>query len=343
MAKEAPDRLSRGLAREELRNMRRAIGDSHVDGAAVVRFLELVRSHTLPRFAKGKRLTDAQCGMLKQEVSAFIDVNFRPIQKTQCPTSSIAGMAGDLDLNSFFYAQVNPQKLRGIDDESLVFDEEAMEFRCSRYFIDRRRAVLDDYSCNISFSDHTLMRMIQRKACEREPIAYLCSLFPSIIPYAPIYLSTAAASNRSFGLMIPMPDGVLMGVFTVIDDPDSIGVHYRRRIMSSANGSGFIPSPVPNIFPEDGNPQSMVAIRISTYISLNMMSDDQKWCRAALMAMVRQNQDAMPGLLGMMTTPEETNLEQVVPVYRDFGTIVATDFWRKANNLDESAATSLLY
>ena len=135
-----------------------------------------------------------------------------------------------------------------------------------------------------------------------------------------------------------MPDGILMGVYTVNRQPEAIGMHFRRRVMSCKEGSGMIPSPVANIFPEDGNTDSMVSIRISTYVSLDMMTEDQKWCRAALMAMSRQNESIHGDLVGLITKPEVgLDVDVIGPAFTDFKLIVESDFWKRANWRENSS------
>lgn len=333
-----PDKMTRGLARQELKTLQREVGDTHPEGASVIRLLEKVRETTVPRFSKGKRLTPEATERLSTEVSSFVDNNFKPIRRftTRGP---LAGFEGEFDLNSYFYSQINPQNLRSMGAESEEFDEDAMEFRFGRYFLDRRRFVLDDFSCNVSFSYHSLVRLIQRRACDENPIAFLQSHTDAILPFVPVYVGAAVLTNQSFGIMIPMPDGALMGVYTVNRQPEAIGYHFRRRIMSVNVATGMIPSPVPNLFPEDKNPDTMVSIRISTYLSQDMMTLNQKWCRVALMALTRQNKEIEADVMGMLTCPERTSIdpnvgERIMPVFKDFREIVESEFWRKAMKLN---------
>ncbi len=339
MAREAPDRLSRGLAREELRNLRRAVGDTHSDGSAILRLLDLMRDRTVPKFEKGKRLSEGDCTALRRDIGAYVEANFRPIRSFVARKQPVSGFEGSFDLHSFFYSQVNPMQLQSAaTEDGVTFEEEGLEFRFGRYLVDRKRVIMDDFSCNITISDHTLMRLIQRKACAREPIAFLNGQMSSILPYVPIYLGAAVLTNSSVGMMLPMPDGLLMGVFTISRQPEAVGMHFRRRIGSWSTGSGLVPSPVPNAFPAEGDVETMVSMRISTYISLPMMSPDQLWCRAALMALSRDNQPLHDDLLATLIAPEVMHSQEVgrrmVPAYRDFRRITDSDFWRRANKLD---------
>lgn len=333
-----PDKLTRGMARMEMKKLQREVGDTHPEGSSVIRLLDLVRAVTVPRFSKGKRLTPEAATRLESRVDEFVDTNFKPISRSQY-RGHLAGFEGDLDVKTFTYSQINPQNLKSnLDDCTTEFEEDAMEFRFGRYFLDRRRFVLDDFSCNVSFSYHALVRLIQRRACPDEPISFLKTKVDDILPYVPVFLGAAVVSGKSFGIMIPMPDGALMGVYTVTNQPEAIGLHFRRRIMSVNVTSGLVPTPVPNLFPENGDENTMVAIRISTYLSNDMLTTNQKWCRAALMAMMRQNQEIREDVVGMLTRPEKVERDpevknRITPIFKDFRSVVESDFWRQAMKL----------
>lgn len=330
--------LARGLVREELRALKRASGETNAANSAQVRLFQMAVDRCTAPFTKGKRLSETDVARLRQDLIAFIRENYKPIVGGTYK-QRIAGFEGSVSrVDAHYYMQSSPHRLSKVGDEEAWFDEESVELRYSRVVVDRKRVVLDDLSCNLSFSAHALARLIERGACEREPIKFLGRRISQMLPLVPLFAFSTIASRENLGVLIPVGDGALLGSYTLTRDPLTIAHHYRRRLKIDRLGSGPERMPVINPFADhDYEDESMVSLRINTFLDHDALKPAQEWVRDGLTALLQKHQDKLATLVGMVTTPEMMLVEgfasQTLPAFVDFSKLIGDPRWDRALNL----------
>jgi hypothetical protein len=321
-----------------LRNIRSVVGHGFGPESAPYRLYELAIARALPTFTKGKRLSDAQVASLKKELSAYVVDNYLPFA-AETVKQRIGGFETILATTDCFYYMLPSRSLLAKPtDRENEFSDDVVDMRFTRIAADRKRVIIDDLSCNILFSNHALSRMIERDACERKPIDFLRQNAFSILPFVPLLVMMMIKSDVAIGCMIPLGDGVLLGNYMINTHQSVLDREFRRRAAINKAGCGLTPLPVWNPFRDHAfEENNNIALRMTTFIDHNALTPSQEWARDQLNAFIKRNENAIPALCAIMTSPEIMGHPEftdiVFPVFDDFLTIIEHPMWAKANRL----------
>lgn len=333
------DRLARGYVRDELRKLRKVVGDFNSPGSAFVRLHKHVQTQAGAQFIKRPRLSDQTVSRIRGDLHDFILKNFLPVA-FHTLKRRIHGFQGRVSLvTEYFYIQ--PTKNRLVPHEGEIFEDEAVEFRFLRLVVDRDRVSIDDFSCFASFTTHALVRMIERDECEKEPIAYVASQLAPILACTAFLTAATVVLDNDSGVIIPLPKGMLVGKFMLAADDKSREFGYRRRIIGDADSLRIESLQDIDII-QGNNPDGILAIRVNTYLSRDMVSEDQSWCRDRMVRALANHVDLIPLVVGMITCPEvmadDKTLAGCTPLFDALEDVIVDPRWARACKLDRNYA-----
>jgi hypothetical protein len=274
------DRLATGYVRQELRPLKLAHKTEPCFDA-----LKTIHQITTPYFYRGKRLPADRLAPLKRSMESMIKDRYQPFRE-RSQTNFLAGLDGvKTPFTEYLYWSPRQSSFQQIDvnDEGAEvvrdFDDDLVELRALRSFGDRKRFVLDDLGCNITFSEHLLKRLVERNKKITKPLEFIGNAVESWLPLATLYRVTMIMEGYSVGVALPLDDGLMLGSMSInfIEDRED-QLKDRLRIRSDENGITFNPLPVENFFLMANGDKGMVAtLRLNTFISFNEMKSHKEW------------------------------------------------------------------
>lgn len=332
--KAPPDRLTQGLVRDELRQYRYAL---HRPKQAIVALFEFLEARVGHIFAQGRRLTEAQRRALRRDTDIFIRDRFRPFS-SQVTRQPLAGIeANQIELHGYHYTNPRSYMLRRIGDipegSDATFEEEGVEFRYLRFAISARRVIVDDFSCHISFSFHTLMRIVARCGTNH-PIAYLRERAIDFLPFVALNLTGSIALRESRQVAIPLPGGLVVGDLAR-NEGESLSVHHRRRLILDHDACGLSETPMENIFADPSNFDALLTIRTTTFIDNDNLGDLKTWAKSSLAHLMDQHPQARDVLFRTLIAPEtsshkEGELRKCVDLMLAYSDLIDQQKWQRA-------------
>lgn len=320
-------KLSRGLVRQELRQLD--------DELLIKKICTTLDSWIEPR----KRISLATAEKIERIISALMAEYAGVVLSTD--EMKVGGIDVSQPYTIGFYFQkikVHMTPAPGLPKSD--FEEDLLEVRCYRYNIGRRRQIIDDFSTGFTITTHALIRLIERKACEREALALVKNHLSYLVGASTLFL---VCNDLPFErAMIPFANGLLMMSGMVLQDKtpsssavmDGATISHLRRILFDQAGSGMQAAPDEVKYPllRKGTERIMAfSMRTATYIPFKMLTIDQKWCYTALMALFRDHADKVQYLSKIVTHSEiyNRNSEEVTPIFDDLSKIVASPFWKR--------------
>ena len=324
MASTPVDKLSRGLARQEIRRLTRVSCREDGTPRFITEAFNVFDKALGKDKGKSKRLTEQAVKMISKKISGLTREIGTVASKTE--PLVVTGVNQPLSFETGLYFQPFDITLRPNEEEEKVFDENLIELRYFRYHIGRRRQIIDDIATGFSINEHALARMIERKACNDNPLSCIIDNIDRFIAYAVLFIRCEDTPIDK--LMMPLGAGALMSITMTSRREDTI-LHACRRVLFDWTGNGFLPSPIPYALSDGPN---LYSIRASTYVPDSLMTLDQRWCKAALAALLRDHNARIPDLIRVVTHPEEMTRysPEVAPVFEDMRLIVNSAFWKRA-------------
>lgn len=174
--------------------------------------------------------------------------------------------------------------------------ENLLELRHLNFAIGKRKMILDMISCFILVNHHTLYRMIQRGAINREPIALLSSKFDDWSGYAAMFMLSNKFLGNQIGnkVFIPFCGGALLGrmAFTESSFTEQGWDRHRLRFMDSIYRGRIETAPIDNIIEDEfeGKPGS-VTLQICTWIPDHFYHREQEWAHEEIQRFVSKHKD----------------------------------------------------
>lgn len=329
------DRLARGYVREEMRKIQKNVGNSD---EFIDKITTLVHDATFRYFSKQKTLPEGLPARLRKSIEAFSNENLLPFARNngKYRVNGLENIVSNVD--GYYY--LNPMRARIINPVSGVqFDEECVEVRHMRVICNRKHVIVDDSSCHAIFSTHALTRLVERDACEKEPLKYLTTYMGGILACVPLFTLTQIYMNKNLGVIIPVNAGALMGEITLT--PKNITTAATRwRLKFNRDGYGFSDSD--DDIPFKTKNESIVSIRINTFMDNDILNDNRTWAKNAVGQFLAEHEKDISTLVGMVTIPEFMSSgkvsEIVTPIFAEFKQILKDPRWTKANNHSISAS-----
>lgn len=192
--------------------------------------------------------------------------------------------------------------------------ENLLELRHLNFGIGKRKMILDMISCFILVNHHTLYRLIQRGAINREPIALLSRKFDDWSGYAAMFMLSNKFLGDQIGnnVFIPLCGGALLGkiAFTESSFTEQGWDRHRLRFMDSIYRGQIETSPIDNIIDDEfeGRPGS-VTLQICTWIPDHFYHGEQEWAHDQIQRFVNKHKDIVgycaDGIFGRYTKPSK--------------------------------------
>lgn len=279
MACGEPNRLAQGLVRQELRGL-------PTNGEQILYELSgELKKASKKYFGRKKKFPENELLRLQRLTASTLADRFKAFRIEEAPDI--------LDLNQGYFWDISKDvHTSNRDDEADFFREDHIELRLMRHYMDRRRAFIDFFHCNLSVTFHALQRMIEREEVSDRPIAYLSEMMDEILAFT--FLHLIATGKREPEVAIPLRHGYLVGMDMAFmsEFADQEGHNpLRMRIISDIHGFHVTTANnVRDFRTHDGKP---VGLRISTYLSEQQLYEQQTRMFAALRAFRERHYESL--------------------------------------------------
>lgn len=322
MGESTYNRLARGYVRYAIKNC------EEVDPQTFGGILQLISERAGNLFRRGKRLTVQQVESLKEELSQFC------VNKLKAFGFARYGKNGELQTTEcYYYSSLGERQLYTNNLTEEAFKEHSVELRMQRFLVDRKRVIVQDSSCNISFSWHALVRMVERGEVDGDPLEYLKDQLELIVGLNFMFVA-AFCKSPGLTMVIPLKRGILLTnpVFSVLTK-NATANSMRLQFVCDRSGIRMdTNTQAPQLVDHEGH---HLTSRMTTYLSNDQFTDVQESAVSRLRKFIIQYDEPIRNSTKMCLTPERTTDEQRnewVEAATKLIEILATDDYKSSFN-----------
>lgn len=291
MAYEEYDKLAWGLVKDEIRRLSKTRDPLGLEEtlAQIIKpdKIGFYRDQGAMSDSKVKRVRQDIIQSMKQRLSTFGHSSARARMESQ---------GGNMNVDSSFAWAFKELGVTDYKDADRNRQENLLELRHLNLAIGKRKMILDMISCFILVNHHTLYRMIQRGACDREPIALLSSKFDEWSGYASMFMLSNKFLGNQVGnnMLIPFCGGALLGKIAFTES--SINEYgwdlHRLRFMDSVYCGRIETAPIDNIIEDEfEGKQGSVTLQICTWIPDHFFHLEQEWAHDQIQRFASKHKD----------------------------------------------------
>jgi len=282
------DRLAWGLVRDEIRRLTQFSGKDDFEKG----FMQILAPGSKSNFASGS-LKEKDVGALRQRLVSDMQERLRGFRHESFRGrmgTNISFTKTQLDSMMFWaYSDLH------IGEPGRERTEKFLEMRTMLLCASRKKVIADLLSAFIVVSEHTLYRLVQRGACDRNPLQMLTDDIDDWLCYAvfSMYTSTCSENQTARGFFIPYRNGALLGrlrfsqiaescrTATIIDDMPVAPRGYR--FIDSVKGRKVVDIPYQNvILAQKGEINGVLSAHVSTWVPEHRFGPSQWWAKHQL-------------------------------------------------------------
>lgn len=324
MAYEEYDRLAWGLVKEELRHLVKLREDLGFEETIA----RIIKPDKVGFYREQGALSDAKLKKVRATILADTQAKLGTFAHSQS-RARMEEKGGKMDIDGSFAWDFKELGLTDVQNAELSRREKFLELRRLNFAIGKRKLIADVINCFVLINQHTLYRMLQRGATNREPLSLLASQFEDWAGFAAMFMLSHKFMGDRVGqnVFIPFCGGALLGkmAFTEDSHTEQGWDRHRLRFFDSICRGQIGTAPFEKMLDNEFQGKTgSVTLQITTWIPDDYYHMEQDWAQAQMLKFAKDHKDVFDycinGVYGRHTPASDKRGEPFEADTERFGT-----------------------